>query len=268
MPALIFDCDGVLADTERDGHRPAFNRTFAEFGIPVHWSDADYAQKVLIGGGKERMASLLTPEFVAANHLPADADGQAQLLADWHRRKTAVYTELVASGALPARLGIARIVRAAREAGWALAVASTSAEASVRAVLEHAVGDDAAAFSVFAGDAVPAKKPAPDIYLLALRELGVDAGDAIVVEDSANGLRAALAAGIRTVVTVSGYTRDEEFTGAALVVSSLGEPGGPDDPPTVLAADAGVRPAGAVDLDDLTAILATAAPDPTRQERR
>ncbi|MET0783118.1 MAG: HAD-IA family hydrolase, partial [Leifsonia flava] len=189
MPFLIFDCDGVLADTERNGHLPAFNRTFAEFGVPVEWSDADYAEKVLIGGGKERMKSLLTPEFVAANGLPADPDAQRELLADWHRRKTEIYTELVATGALPARPGIARIVREAASAGWGLAVASTSAEASVRAVLEHAVGAEAAAgFRVFAGDIVAHKKPAPDIYLLALRELGATPDDAIVIEDSANGL--------------------------------------------------------------------------------
>ena len=141
MPFLIFDCDGVLADTERNGHLPAFNQTFEEFGVPVRWSDADYAVKVLIGGGKERMASLLTPEFVAANGLPADDEGQRELLAQWHRRKTAIYTDLVESGALPARPGIARIAGEADAAGWGLAVASTSAEASVRAVLEHAVGE-------------------------------------------------------------------------------------------------------------------------------
>ena len=159
MPFLIFDCDGVLADTERNGHLPAFNQTFEEFGVPVRWSDADYAVKVLIGGGKERMASLLTPEFVAANGLPADEEGQRELLAQWHRRKTAIYTDLVESGALPARPGIARIAGEADAAGWRLAVASTSAEASVRAVLEHAVGDDLAArFSVFAGDIVAAQE--------------------------------------------------------------------------------------------------------------
>ena len=98
MPALIFDCDGVLADTERDGHRAAFNETFAEVGLPVHWSVEEYAEKLKIGGGKERMASLLTPEFVAANGLPADADGQQELIADWHRRKTASYKAMVADG--------------------------------------------------------------------------------------------------------------------------------------------------------------------------
>ena len=146
MPALIFDCDGVLADTERDGHRPAFNQTFAEAGLPVQWSEEDYADKLRIGGGKERMASLLTDEFVAANGLPADPEGQKELLAGWHRRKTEIYKEMVRAGRLPGRPGIARIVDEALQAGWSLAVASTSAEESVRAVLEHVVGADATAF--------------------------------------------------------------------------------------------------------------------------
>jgi HAD superfamily hydrolase (TIGR01509 family) len=217
--ALLFDCDGVLADTERYGHLPAFNATFAEFGLPVVWSDADYAVKVLISGGKERMASLLTPEFVAANGLPADPAGQKEMLAAWHRRKTEIYTAMVPR--IPPRPGIARLAQDADGAGWSLAVASTSAEPSVRAVLEHAMGDELAAkFAVFAGDVVPRKKPAPDIYLLAIAELGVEPGRAVVVEDSANGLRAALAAGLACVVTTSSYTVDEDFTGAALVVAS------------------------------------------------
>ncbi|MCP2030218.1 HAD superfamily hydrolase (TIGR01509 family) [Okibacterium sp. HSC-33S16] len=257
MPFLIFDCDGVLADTERNGHLPAFNRTFAEFGLPVTWSDAEYAEKVLIGGGKERMASLLTPEFVAAHNLPTDEDGQRDMLARWHRRKTEIYTELVATGALPGRPGISRIAEEAASAGWRLAVASTSAEASVRAVLEHAVGPDAAArFSVFAGDIVPHKKPAPDIYLLALSELGASSTDTIVVEDSANGMRAAVDAGLATVVTVSAYTENEDFTGAALVVSSLGDR---DEPARVLADPLGISPSSQVSLDDLTAILSHTA---------
>ncbi len=174
MPALIFDCDGVLADTERDGHRPAFNETFAEVGVPVHWSVEEYGERLTIGGGKERMASLLTDAFVQANGLPADTDGQRALLADWHRRKTARYKEIVAAGQLPARSGIARIVAEALAAQWTLAVASTSAQESVNAVLEHAVGPAAAArFAVFAGDLVAAKKPDPAIYLLALERLGL-----------------------------------------------------------------------------------------------
>ena len=267
VPALIFDCDGVLADTERYGHLPAFNRTFADFGIPVQWSDEEYARKVLIGGGKERMASLLTPEFVAANDLPTDQAGQRELLARWHRHKTAAYTELVAAGAMPARPGIARIVEEAAAAGWQLAVASTSAEPSVRAVLSHAVGPDRAAeFAVFAGDVVPAKKPDPAIYRLAVTSLGAQPNQVVVVEDSANGLRAAVGAGLRCIVTVSTYTTDEDFTGAALVVSSLGDPGG--ERTTVLADPLGVHPDGFVRLTDLTQVLGEDQHPGSSEERR
>jgi HAD superfamily hydrolase (TIGR01509 family) len=257
MPALIFDCDGVLADTERDGHLPAFNQTFTEFGVPVQWSDADYAEKVKIGGGKERMRSILTPDVVRRLGLPDDPAAWADTVQQWHKRKTAIYTERVAAGVMPGRPGIRRIVEEAAAAGWTLAVASTSAEASVRAVLEHAVGAELAErFRVFAGDIVPAKKPAPDIYLHALRELGVTPAETMVIEDSANGLQAALAAGLVTVVTVSSYTTEEDFTGAALVVSSLGDPGGPAA--EVLSAPAGIRPQQYVRLSDLEAILRAA----------
>ena len=258
MPALIFDCDGVLADTERDGHRPAFNETFAEAGLPVRWSEEEYGVKLRIGGGKERMASLLTDEFVRENGLPADAEGQKELLAGWHKRKTAIYKEMVRAGKLPGRPGIARIVDEALAAGWALAVASTSAEESVRAVLEHVVGTETATrFEVFAGDVVPAKKPDPAIYLLALERMGVAPGDAIVVEDSRNGLLAAVGAGLPCVVTVSGYTADEDMSEAVLVVSSLGEPG---EPARVLANRSAARPGDRVTLADLEACLGEPLP--------
>jgi HAD superfamily hydrolase (TIGR01509 family) len=251
VPALIFDCDGVLADTERDGHRPAFNETFAEVGLPVAWSESEYGEKLRIGGGKERMASLLTPEFVAANGLPSDPEGQKELLADWHRRKTARYKEMVRAGRLPARPGIARVVDEALAAGWELAVASTSAQESVVAVLEHAVGEtNAARFSVFAGDVVPAKKPDPAIYLLALQRMGLQPGDAIVIEDSRNGLLAAVGAGLRCVVTLSSYTAEEDMSEAVLVVSSLGDPG---TPAVVMANRGGADPGELVTLADLDA---------------
>lgn len=253
-PGLLLDCDGVLADTERDGHLPAFNATFEELGLPVRWSQEEYGRLLAIGGGKERLRTLLEPDFVARAGLPTDADAQRDLVAAWHRAKTARYTALVRSGALPGRPGIARLVAEADAAGWRLAVASTSAEESVRAVLEHAVGPDLAArFAVFAGDVVPRKKPAPDIYLLTLRETGLDPREVVVVEDSANGLRAALAAGLTTVVTVSSYTRDEDFAGAALVVSSLGDP--PAEPAAVLADPHDVGVDGAVHLDHLQRLL-------------
>jgi HAD superfamily hydrolase (TIGR01509 family) len=213
VPALIFDCDGVLADTERDGHRPAFNQAFAEAGLGVVWDEAEYGRRLKIGGGKERIASLFD-----------DADRRGEQILALHKRKTALYKEIVRSGALPARPGIARIVDEAIAAEWTLAVASTSAEESVRAVLEHAVGEEnAARFSVFAGDIVPAKKPDPAIYVLAIDRLGIAPEDAIVIEDSRNGLLAAVGAGLRCVVTLSSYTVDEDMSEAVLVVPSLAD---------------------------------------------
>jgi HAD superfamily hydrolase (TIGR01509 family) len=252
VSALIFDCDGVLADTERYGHLPAFNQTFEEFGLPVRWSEEEYGAALRIGGGKERMRSLLTPAFVAKAGLSTDPDAQVAEVATWHRRKTELYVEMVRAGQLPPRPGIARIVDEARSAGWALAVCSTSAEPSVRAILVNAVGAEAAAgFLVLAGDVVPRKKPAPDIYLLGLDRLGIEPGEAVVIEDSRNGLLAASAAGLASVVTVNGYTRDEDFSEAALVVSSLGDPAAA--PIEVLADRADVQPGAFIVLSDLQA---------------
>jgi HAD superfamily hydrolase (TIGR01509 family) len=253
VPALIFDCDGVLADTERYGHLPAFNETFREFGLPVQWSEQDYAEKVLVGGGKERMRTLLTPEFVGAAGLPTDPAEQAELVARWHRRKTQIYVSIIEGGTVPGRPGIRRIVEDATANGWELAVASTSADASVRSVLAHTVGSDlAAGFAVYAGDVVAHKKPAPDIYELAVTGLRSTKEQSLVVEDSNNGLRAAQAAGLTCVVTVSSYTTHEDFTGAALVVSSLGDPGTGVD---VLADPSGLDPNPYVRLADLGALL-------------
>ena len=252
--ALVFDCDGVLADTERYGHLVAFNQTFAEFGLPVRWSAAEYQAKLRIGGGKERLASLLTPEFAAVAGLPADPVAQQGEVLAWHRRKTETYTGLVAGGAVPPRPGIGRIIAEALAAGWPVAVASTSAEVSVRATLDRAVGPERArAVEVFAGDIVAHKKPAPDIYLLALGWLGLPADRVLVVEDSRNGLLAATQAGLTCVITVNGFTAAEDFGEAALVVSSLGDPGG--DRATVLANRSKAAPGGWITLADLAAVL-------------
>ncbi|XVU28320.1 HAD-IA family hydrolase [Actinoplanes sp. CA-054009] len=248
MTALIFDCDGVLADTERHGHLPAFNATFERFGLPAHWSEQEYADKLRIGGGKERMASLFDdPAFAAA---VGDSD-RTEKLVTWHKAKTAAFRRLVAEGRIPPRPGIARIIRAAQVEGWTVAVASTSAEESVRAVLENAIGPNQV--PVFAGDIVPAKKPDPAIYRLTVDRLNLSPGDTLVVEDSRNGLLAATAAGLRCLVTVNGYTRDEDFTEATLVVSELGDPGRP--PIEVLANRAAVRIGDFITLDDLRACL-------------
>jgi HAD superfamily hydrolase (TIGR01509 family) len=248
VPALIFDCDGVLADTERDGHRPAFNQAFAEAGLDIVWDDEEYGRRLKIGGGKERIASLFP-----------DADAERERIAALHKRKTAIYKEIVRAGRLPGRPGIARIVEDALAAGWTLAVASTSAEESVRAVLEHVVGEATAArFAVFAGDIVPAKKPDPGIYLLAVDELGVDVADTIVVEDSRNGLLAAVGAGLRCVVTLSSYTGEEDMSEAVLVVTSLGDPG---EPARVVANRSAARPGDEVTIADLEACLREPQPD-------
>lgn len=255
MTAIVFDCDGVLADTERFGHLPAFNLTFKEFGLPIEWSEDVYGQKLQIAGGKERMASELTPKFVASNGLPPDRDGRATLLAELHRRKTTIYTEMVAGGKLPPRPGITRIIAAAQDAGWKLVVASTSAEPSVRAILDRAAGPGRAARfdAVLAGDCVVHKKPAPDIYLLALETLHLDASEVLVIEDSRNGFEAATAAGLTSVITVNGYTEHEDFSGAALVVSSLGDPDG--EATVVLANSSPAQPGTYVTLEDLATCL-------------
>jgi len=255
LSALIFDCDGVLADTERLGHLPAFNASFRKFGLPVQWSSEEYGRLLRIGGGKERMATLLTPAFVAAVGLPQDAEGQATELARWHEHKTALYTEIVARGDLPPRAGIRRVIGEAQDAGWMLAVASTSAEASVRAILDAAVGPERAGrFDLLlAGDVVAHKKPAPDIYQLAVERLAIPPDDVLVIEDSRNGLLAAIGAGLRCVVTVSDYTAVEDFSEATLVVTSLGDPDG--EGTRVLANRSDARPGGWVTLADLEACL-------------
>lgn len=251
MSAIIFDCDGVQADTERDGHLPAFNQTFVEFNLPVQWSESDYAEKIKIGGGKERMASMLTPEFVQKAGLPAEPDEQRRMLAEWHKRKSAIYKEIIQSGRLPGRPGIARLTKEAIAAGWTLVVASTSAEESVRAVLEFVVGQEQAAhFHVFAGDIVPHKKPAPDIYLLAQERLNLSPRDTLVIEDSRNGLLAAIGAGFRCLVTLSSYTEHEDMHEAILVVSDLGEP---NHPMRVLANRSHATPGDYITLDDIQA---------------
>jgi HAD superfamily hydrolase (TIGR01509 family) len=255
MTALVLDCDGVLADTERYGHLVAFNQTFAEFGLPVRWTVADYQDKLRIGGGKERMASLLTPEFVTAAGLPTDQEGQQQAIATWHKRKTEIYTRLVKDGEVPPRSGIARIVGEAIAAGWPVAVASTSAEPSVKATLDRAVGADLAQrVKVFAGDVVPRKKPAPDIYLRVLDWLTRTAGQwpVVVIEDSRNGLLAASGAELACVITVNDFTRDEDFSEADLVVSELGDPGG--ERAVVIANRAGITTGDWITLTDLASI--------------
>lgn len=228
--ALLFDCDGVLADTELNGHLPAFNQMWREFGVNWQWNAEQYMEKLKIGGGKERMLVLKDePEFRAVFDLPDTDEAWWDVVAGWHKRKSEIYKELVAAGGVPGRSGVKRITEAALDAGWIVAVCSTSAVASVESIAEHVLGPQTAArlSGIFAGDMVKAKKPAPDVYNLAVKELDLDPALCVVVEDSRNGLLAAVAAGMTCIVTYNEVTRSENFDEAALVVSELGEPGAP-----------------------------------------
>jgi HAD superfamily hydrolase (TIGR01509 family) len=218
------------------------------------------------------MASLLTDDFVKAAGLSQDPEAQRLEVARWHARKTALYRERVLRGELPPRPGVRRLIDEALSAGWQLAVASTSAPESVQAVLEVAAGrDNARRFAaVLAGDIVERKKPAPDIYLLALERLGAARESSIVIEDSQNGLASAVAAGLTCVITVNGYTEHERFDEAALVLNHLGEAvettegrprAGALEPMRVLGNRSRARPASHLRLDDLLACL----PEPAGQ---
>jgi len=220
LKALIFDVDGTLADTERDGHRVAFNAAFREAGLPWNWDVPLYGKLLAISGGKERIAHYARQ---AAPDLAARPDFDA-FQRKLHTLKTGHYVRLVAGGAIPLRPGVANLVREARKAGLKLAIASTTSPENVSALLRASLAHDAEKwFDVIgAGDIVPAKKPAPDIYLWVLERLGIPAADCIVVEDSANGVRAACGAGIPTLVTENSYTRGQDFSGAVAVLPDLG----------------------------------------------
>ncbi len=253
---LIFDCDGVLADTELHGHLVAFNQMWKKLGVNWRWSPEQYAEKLKIGGGKERMASLFAEQdFRSAFTVPESEEDRKALIGNWHKEKTAIYKEIISSGAIPPRSGIKRIAEAALAAGWKLAVASTSARPSVEAVLIHAVGEATAQnFTVLAGDIVAAKKPAPDIYQLTVKTMGIAPERCVAVEDSRNGLLSAHAAGIKVLVTTSSFTKEEDFSEAALVVSALGDPGG--ERSAVCENRTGRRIGDYVTLDDVATVLA------------
>lgn len=267
MPTLVFDCDGVLADTERYGHLRAFNATFEEFGLPRRWDEDEYAELLQVGGGKERMATLFRDRgFVQAANIPEGEKERSDLLHKWHQTKTAHFKRIVADGKLPPRPGIARLIPEALEAGWTVTVASTSAEESVRAVLRNAVGRVVAdRVPVFAGDIVTAKKPDPAIYTLAVTTMGADPDDVLVIEDSRNGLLSAVGAGLPCLITVNGYTCGENFDRAILVVSELGDPGRP--PIEILANRGTARPGDYVTLDDLRDCIRGGGRPAREQER-
>lgn len=220
LKALIFDCDGVIAETEGEGHRISFNRVFAEEGLGVEWDIAKYGEMLKIAGGKERMRPVVyAPEFTK------DVGDKDAYIAKLHKRKTDLYMEMIEAGQLPARPGVARLMREARAKGLKLAIASTSNERGVRLIAQLQLGDDvySSIDPILAGDCVKKKKPAPDIYLLAAEKLGLSPDECLVVEDTENGVRAARAAGMKVLVTRSEYSKGEHFPEAMLVVDELGE---------------------------------------------
>ena len=226
MPkALIFDVDGTLAETERDGHRVAFNRAFAEFSLDWYWDVDTYGELLLVSGGKERIS-----HFMRAHNPPTPrfADNDT-FIARLHACKTAHYLDIVRGNEMPARHGVRRLVEQARERGVQLAIATTTSPENVDALLGAWYGSQwRMLFPVLAaGDEAQRKKPDPDIYALALARLGLAADECVAIEDSPAGTAAAVAAGVDVLVTRSVYFGHQEYAGALAVLDGLGEPDAP-----------------------------------------
>lgn len=249
LHALIFDVDGTLADTERDGHRVAFNRAFDEVGLDWAWSVELYGKLLGVTGGKERILYYLD-RFNTEFGRPEDLNG---FVADLHRRKTAHYMTMMAEGAIPLRPGVQRLLEEARAAGVRLAIATTTTPENVTALIESTLPVGAMDWFdvVGAGDIVPRKKPAPDIYNWVLKEMELEPRQVIAFEDSGHGVTSAVDAGIdRIVVTVNAYTAGQDFSAATVVLDALGER---DAPARRIAGP--VPPNGLVDLAFLTGLV-------------
>ncbi|GMP34002.1 hypothetical protein CsSME_00007071 [Camellia sinensis var. sinensis] len=222
--ALLFDCDGVLVDTEKDGHRISFNDTFTERELGVTWDVDLYGELLKIGGGKERMTAYFNktgwPEKA-----PKSEEERKQFIASLHKRKTELFMALIEKKLLPLRPGVAKLIDQALAKSVKVAVCSTSNEKAVSAIVSCLLGPERAEkIKIFAGDVVPRKKPDPAVYILAATTLGVEPSSCVVVEDSAIGLAAAKAAGMKCIVTKSGYTAEEDFVNADAVFDCIGDP--------------------------------------------
>lgn len=218
LKAIIFDVDGTLSETE-EVHRHAFNGAFREKGLDWHWSRKLYKKLLDVSGGKERIR-----QFIDQHHRQyPEIDDLDEFIRDIHLTKTAKYTRMVLDGKASLRPGIRQLIRNTAINGYRLAIATTTSIPNVEALLSAAFGGEGMAlFEVIcAGDSVPAKKPAPDIYIAALERLKLRADECIAIEDSRNGLLSAVAAGIPTVITPGVYTKDQCFDEAACVIENL-----------------------------------------------
>jgi HAD superfamily hydrolase (TIGR01509 family) len=221
IKALIFDCDGVIVDTERDGHRVAFNRAFKAKGLNIEWDVPLYGRLLDVAGGKERMK-----HYFDQTNWPENIRDKDAFVKELHKLKTDLFMQIIESGQLPLRPGVARLIDEAIQKNIKLAVCSTSNARAVNLVVEKMLGEERKSHFnlILAGDVVSKKKPDPEIYNLALKRLGLNPKECIVVEDSRNGQLAAKAAGMHCVITTNEYTENEDFTEADLVVPELGDP--------------------------------------------
>jgi len=224
LKALLFDVDGTLADTE-EIHRSAFNAAFSAAGLDWCWDRQLYHQLLEVTGGRERIRHYLDC-YLPGFERPADLEG---FIAALHRDKTEHYMGMLARGHVPLRPGVERLMQEARTRGLRLAIVTTTTPGNVTSLLTHSFAADTSGWFdvIAAGDMVAHKKPAPDIYHYALQQTGLAAAECLAFEDSVNGLRAALSAGVDTLITLNRFTADHDFSGAAVVLDQLGEPGNP-----------------------------------------
>ena len=221
LSALIFDVDGTLADTEKDGHLVAFNQAFKDIGLDWFWSEELYGELLAVTGGKERMKYYITEYSIKLN-----IDHLDEYIAEIHKNKTKIYNDLVAKGGLPLRTGVLRLFKEAREKGIKLAIATTTTIDNVHTLLKSTIGDESIEWFdvIAAGDVVANKKPAPDIYHYALEKMALDQSQCLVFEDSENGIKSSSQAGLETIITINNYTKNHDFDGALIVLDDLGEP--------------------------------------------